>query len=279
MAIITMGEQVTSLGTQVWPVCRTPGCGRRAIAQRRCKSCYYRHRRYGTIQPLLVDVALVRQRVVEHMERGRSWHALARLAGVDPAVVKAVATLQRRRVRPATAQKIMAVALAPPAVGTVRRVRALRRIGYTLDGLAAATGFAESHLRRVLRVGAVSERVATAVAEAYERLSGVPGPSRQAARRAELAGCRGPLDWEEVDIDDPAAAPAKEGPSRPEHVDWVAVARAVTGQPVVGRRLSKGEAREVAAALLERGASTTLISKRTKRNGQRVRALLAESAA
>lgn len=74
----------------------------------------------------------------------------------------------------------MAVALPPTAVGTVRRVRALRRIGYTLDGLAAATGIAESHLRRVLRSGAVSERIARAIAEAYERLSGTPGPSRRA---------------------------------------------------------------------------------------------------
>ena len=276
MAMTATDAQITSPGVQP---CVTPGCGRRAIAQHRCKSCYYRHRCYGTIRSLLVDVAPVRQRVAQHLARGRSWHALARLAGVDQAVVKAITTSQRQRVRATTARNILAVALPPTAVGTVRRVRALRRIGYTLEGIAAATGIAESHLRKVLRSGAISERVAMAVAKAYKRLSGTPGPSRRAIRLAELAGYPAPLDWEEVDIDDPAAAPAKEGPSRPEHVDWVAVARAVTGQPVVGRRLSKGEAREVAAALLERGASTTLISKRTKRNGQRVRALLAESAA
>ena len=266
---------MTATGAEV---CITPGCGRRAIAQRRCKSCYYRHRLYGTIQPLLVDVGPVRQRVAQHMERGRSWHALARLAGVDPAVVKAIATSRRQRVRHTTARNIMAVALPPTAVGTVRRVRALRRIGYTLDGVAAAAGIAESHLRRVLRAGAVSERVAMAVAAAYERLSGTPGPSRRAARVAELAGYPAPLDWEAVDIDDPAVAPAEEGPPRPVQVDWVAVQRAVAGQPV-GRRLTNQEAREAAATLLERGASTTLISKRTKRNGQRVRALLGESAA
>ncbi len=54
--------------------------------------------------------------------------------------------------------------------------------------------------------------------------------------------------------------------------------RAMDGKPV-GRRLTNGEAREVAAALLRKGASATVISERTKRNPQRVRALLEEAAA
>lgn len=88
-----------------------------------------------------------------------------------------------------------------PALGTMRRLQALQRIGYT-----------RADLKRRLQMNypgswqpLVHEHKAARVAALYRELSRKPGPSAQARERARAAGWPSPAAWD--DIDDPTAKP------------------------------------------------------------------------
>lgn len=99
-----------------------------------------------------------------------------------------------------------------PTVGLVRRVRALRRIGWSTTMIAQEAGwkFAES-LQYPLRNPTCNVATFNRVAEVYDRLSTKPAPFSSASvrttRRAERLGHPPPSAWFGVDIDDPAAEP------------------------------------------------------------------------
>lgn len=147
-----------------------------------------------------------------------------------------------------------------PAVGARRRIQALHAIGWScLDIIptgSVASRAAQPH-RKV-----VSAATWRQVAEAYDRLSMTHGNGRQAARRARKNGWPPPLCWDDDDIDDPKAEPAR---ARTRGDD---------------RRGPRAEMLEQVAELTQRGMSAAAIAIEfgvNKRTIQRCRSELADT--
>ncbi|MGW9245803.1 hypothetical protein [Streptomyces badius] len=96
-----------------------------------------------------------------------------------------------------------------PAVGTVRRVQALRAIGYSLAEIAAAMGMAKTALSNTVcgRRPTVAVDTARAAQRVYKQLGKRPGTSRRATNRAAVMGWAPPAAWDDDTIDDPQARP------------------------------------------------------------------------
>lgn len=110
------------------------------------------------------------------------------------------------------------------SVGTVRRVHALNRIGWSTPQVFRRAGLGERG-RESLRLDMVKVRTAAAIAAVYDALSVTPPPESTwgervaAARtraRAEREGWADPFAWEGIDMDDPDAVPDVSGMSDPD---------------------------------------------------------------
>lgn len=148
---------------------------------------------------------------------------VATRTGVSTATVYAIKLGQRRWVRPDNAAAILGLptptGIAPatpppvgcvPAVGPRRRVRALAVIGHSVYALGAACRVSRSTLQDLAADDVrlwVAADIAARIAAAYPRLSGIPGPSKVAASRADARGWHGPSAWSAATIDDPGANP------------------------------------------------------------------------
>lgn len=91
-----------------------------------------------------------------------------------------------------------------PAVGVVRRLRALAALGWPAELLADRLG---EPVRLSENVEVVDAALAGRVRRLYDELSMTPGPSSVARGEATAAGWVPPLAWDEDDLDDPEAAP------------------------------------------------------------------------
>jgi hypothetical protein len=170
-----------------------------------------------------VDAEKVRAHVRSLMAAGMGRRRIAAVADVNGSTLSRHLYGRNGRPAPVTmrhdlAQKLLNVRpdLAPsalvPSVGTVRRLRALAAIGWTLPEVAAAAGWTLPNLCDLVSStnGQVTVRTARMVAALYERLSMTPPAGPGAARARARAGRRGwvpPLAWNEGAIDDPKARP------------------------------------------------------------------------
>lgn len=105
--------------------------------------------------------------------------------------------------------------------GTRRRLRALLAIGHSHSEMACRLGTTAQRLNVVVHdtgPGTVTRRTAAGVRALYDQLWDVPGSSARARAVASTRGWVPPLGWDDDDIDDPAAVPARPGPARPQFV-------------------------------------------------------------
>lgn len=119
-----------------------------------------------------------------------------------------------------------------PRIGTVRRLRALARLGYGDRTLAAALGWsvrAVHETRAGWRPGRIRRDRAATVAAVYDRLRSLPGTDASARALARAHGWPAAAAWdgEVFAIDDPTV---------PE-----ALAAATVGMPAALRRLCLAE--------------------------------------
>lgn len=179
--------------------------------------------RLATSGPSLVDASAAREHVQGLLDAGVSVAQVAAAAGVDRTCVRRVVGQQRghgasRKLQPATAAALLGVSLEAfddlerhlegdrvPAAGTLRRLGALRALGWPETVLAKRLGVKRI---RVGEDGWVRRRVARAVRELYDELSMIPGPSQRTRARAVRVGLVPPLAWDDETLDDPDAAPA-----------------------------------------------------------------------
>ena len=96
-----------------------------------------------------------------------------------------------------------------PPVGTIRRIRALARAGYTIQWTASQVGCSNRHIYEILNgtVEAVERTLAEQFACLYSRHEATPGPSRPASIAAASKNWTGPDGWDSDSIDDPEAHP------------------------------------------------------------------------
>lgn len=153
--------------------------------------------------------------VADHIRALNAMHisnrAIARDAGVSECVVHQAAHRLRPTMQTRIAAPILAVTHQPTeakwfvlSVGAVRRINALRAIGWSYTTMAAHTSLSEKDLAVINRAPKVIDWPRwCAVRDLYETLSGTPGPRPHLAPGVRAKGNPTPLDWEDHDIDDP----------------------------------------------------------------------------
>ena len=145
------------------------------------------------------------------------------------------------------------------ATGTRRRLQALIAIGWPIRELAQQMGWTGNPgLLLYGKRNQVHKHTAALVAEVYDRLWNVPGPSARSRRAARQAGYAPPLAWDV--IDDPAAVPNL-GAAVDVLPDEEAVRRALAGQTTFSR-LQPADRVEAYRRLVAAGAGPGTICRR-----------------
>lgn len=159
------------------------------------------------------------QVIAEHAEAGWTPRQMAFVTGLTYQYMRTLLGItpepQPRTIRPTTAraieQLIGADRLDPRVpdetfispVGSIRRIQALRALGWPMQMLEARYGtFLQPPPDARCSAG-----YARTIRDVYEELSGTTGPSTRVASLALRQGWAPPLAWEGVDIDDPRAFP------------------------------------------------------------------------
>ncbi|MFD5208464.1 hypothetical protein ACFWNF_16240 [Streptomyces anulatus] len=163
--------------------------------------------------PPLVDATPAAKRLQELHETS-GWEDIARAAGTSGAHLRQIAFGRLPQISPRTQAKIMAIRPAATggqyidSTGTVRRVRALIALGYTLIDIAEAAAVAVTRVQ-TLAAGYPSLRrtVAERITNAYRELSETPGTNTRAKNRARTNGWAPPAAWDDDRLNDPQARP------------------------------------------------------------------------
>lgn len=92
-------------------------------------------------------------------------------------------------------------------VGALRRVQALRALGWPARVIADRIGVHERNLCRWPHRRWISRRLYERICAVYDELSMTTGPDVRARRHAERQGWPPPLAWDDETIDDPDARP------------------------------------------------------------------------
>lgn len=195
-------------------------CVRCTAANRRYESRRQRLIVYGQWAPF-VPAQPVREHVLALSAAGIGWRRVAALTGLSGSLVNSLlygkgGRPPTRNVRPETAAALLAVeadldSLAAGALvdsaGTVRRLRALARIGWSLGEQARRIGWSTQNYSALQRRTHVAAGTARTVRSLYEELSmTLPAPSQAVNRARNEAARKGwapPLDWDDDLIDVP----------------------------------------------------------------------------
>lgn len=171
-----------------------------------------------------VDAAPARQHLHTLAKRA-SLSSIAAQAGLAQSTISRLNSGHHKRVAPRVAAAILALdAVAPEgrskvrAVGTMRRLQALRALGYSLNDLSSRVGITGQGVSWISagRTEWVHAEIAHRVATAYDALSLTPPPARtgyergaadRARRHAAARGWLPPLCWDDDDLDDPDVHP------------------------------------------------------------------------
>lgn len=200
-------------------------CGKPSAGRGLCDNCYAVHRRkqlaYGRWDPDRRDPTPSREHLAALRAAGMGFRRVSALTGLSRPTLQCIARVQF--VTTNTERRILAVpipaaqfdtVLAPGtqicAVGSARRLRSLARMGWSATVVGAALGVTHARVTALTsgRQSKVTAARAHAIADVFDRWHMTTGPSRKAARIAELKGWPFPLAWDEDTIDDPAAEPA-----------------------------------------------------------------------
>lgn len=204
-------------------------------ASRERQNAHHRNKRrqqaYGTWRPF-VDAGPVRDHVNFLRASGMGIEAIHEATGVSTKSLSVlvwggVGRPPSERVRPETAEKILAVAPDPAlmlpgarvdATGTRRRFQALQAIGWSQQALADRLDTTQTVVGRITRGEQTRVLASTAVRvrEIYDALWNTPPVARDGSSRARIdrtrryAAAQGwatAMAWDDDEIDDPSARP------------------------------------------------------------------------
>jgi hypothetical protein len=207
----------------------TRGCYQRGCRIPECQRANYRYsKQLGLDHAQGVFREQDATQAREHMEKlfALKWRQadVSRATGISRSLISLLANGQKatsaanvaailaipigRVVRPGAQARV-------PAVGSMRRLRALATLGHTWKVIALQTDITDDRLGDMARgrLNEVRPEEAQSIARVYRRLCNVKGLCAQVASCAVGKGWHGPLAWD--DIDDPAAKPEACKPYRP----------------------------------------------------------------
>jgi uncharacterized protein YerC len=192
----------------------------------RCTKCRRGHRQADTQRELrrlrgernMIPAAEILPHVRLLLASGMSQTLIARHAGVSQAVISNLTTGRTKACQTDKANRILAVQprrfdgnAERPAIGSIRRIRALYSLGHSRADIAAHSGLSVASISLLAdgRWKVLDNRAATALADAYRQLVHRRGSNWKNQRRATAEGWHGPLSWD--DIDDPNCQPETDG--------------------------------------------------------------------
>lgn len=158
------------------------------------------------------------------------------------------------------------------ATGVIRRIRALVADGHSGRHIAQYLDVDPSWIRALYR-GVhlrVHEDTRELFVELYRRHKDTSGPSDLARLMGERRGWAHPADWDGVDIDNPDALPNAAVVDDRTLVDWIAVERALGGDPV---RLTRLERHYAVHAGHAKGMNFTTVARALRMSATRAREL------
>jgi len=232
----------------------------------------------------LVDAGEVRAHLGQLRRAHIGYQQMARLSGTSATHIREIAGAVARsgsrppirRIRTDLAARLLAVEPTPAnraahchldATGARRRLQALVAVGWPPDTLARPLGRTPADLRRTLTCATtITECTARRIRDLYDRLWDTQPPRATPAQRQAAEAARAhalehrwaaPLAWDDIDTDPrPHCDPdIRSGQANVEHLDEIAVERAVAGDGVRLGDLTCAEQAEVVHRLTERGTS------------------------
>lgn len=220
------------------------GCGRQATRRGMCGAHYNQQRErqiaYGRWQTVYTDAEPARQHIKKLQAAGVGLRRIEQLAGVNRKTLQWImngrterGTAPCQKITTANAERILAVPVPDvvhrvvaqhqcvPAIGTVRRLQALVRFGYTRRYLAQRLGISDQNATHLFRTSTklVIAETAVKVERLFAELQLVQGPSVRAANEGRKRRWPLPFDWDEETIDNPAATPQRHLPSEGRRTD------------------------------------------------------------
>lgn len=195
-----------------WPGCRCKECTRaQTIACKRRRLAHHRGQ-----SPLYPGAPLV-EHITACRDAGMSYALIARRAKVADATITYLVRGLTKSCARDKALRILAVRPGDfdtiadqPALGSVRRLRALYVRGHNPDAIGAVAKLATCTVSYIAngRYHMVTSETAEAIRRAYAELSDRVGTSRKAKKRAKDLGWAGPEYWDDDDFDNPDFTPA-----------------------------------------------------------------------
>ncbi|WP_135452582.1 hypothetical protein [Mycobacterium sp. DL99] len=139
-------------------------------------------------RPALIEATGLSHTTIANVERGRrahlKMHAHNAIMGVQIPP------------RPVAGSGLL------PATGSARRIEALCTMGWSQGHIAEKLGTSVQVVNRFAAQKWITSRWAAQLAELFDELHMIPGPSRISARWAEIQGWAPPLAWEHFDDPD-----------------------------------------------------------------------------
>lgn len=193
----------------------------------RCRTCINGWTRAGQKRllgrlegrPATIPAEPVTRHINKLYAANMTTRQIAAESGVDATTIRSHAAGELTAIRRTSAEKILAVRPGRqpvdgwvPALGSIRRCRALYTLGHGAKDIAAAHPDAQLRTVEYLVQGRrhqITVACRNAIRDAYRILCQTAGNNQQAKHRALIEGWHGPLDWD--DIDDPTCEPETEG--------------------------------------------------------------------
>lgn len=232
--------------------CRCRPCRDALAARERARR---REQAYGTYKRARVSTEPSRNHLNDLRGRGMSLRTITRVSGVPATTLNTIVwgttidgvKTRSKTIAKTTADKILAVTFDLEALpdatkidsrGTLRRLRALRRMGWTCESIGARIGFPGRRFRDIHDGDFVTAETARYAVAAFDLLWDKEPPLRtptersMAARSRSLArrhGWPGPLDWDDIDAD---GEPPAEEDTDEDGIDESAIESALAGHQV-----------------------------------------------
>ncbi len=218
---VTISGTEASTSTGGSPQCRYRKCTHRAVHGGHCRVHSEAHARWRAGG--FTDAAPVRAHVRALLDAGLSIRAIHCVTGVDHRVLAHLVvgspqtgTWPQGRIPAAEARHILELptpaqtgATEVPAVGSIRRLRALFSLGHDADSLGQKLDLPAGDVWQIMTGDptVIAVGLARRVAAVFDEWQMRPGQNRECRDAAATRGWAPPLAWDELSIDNPAAEP------------------------------------------------------------------------
>lgn len=206
-------------------------CNECREGRRRYEADRTRRHLYGRFEDRYVDAAPVRAHIQRLQAAGMGWKRIAEVSGVGNTAIAQLIYGRKgsngdprkgqtlKRVEKEKAAKILAVRPTPatlakqahvPALGTHRRVKALCRMGYSQQRIAAMIGMTRGNFGHMMRQDRIENATAQRIARAYREHWNVAPVAKSRYEQAWIdrtkadalaRGWAASLDWDDIDLD------------------------------------------------------------------------------